>query len=101
MAEIREGDWGTILRVTIKENGSAVDVSSATVKNIILTPPGNGVEIVKAASFTTDGSDGKIQYTIEQGLTDGEPGIWHICARIEMPAGGWTTNFRTFGVADV
>ena len=53
---------------TVKENGSALNVSSATVKKLrVKSPDGSTQE--HTASFTTDGSDGKIEvaeFSVEQ-----------------------------------
>lgn len=58
------GDTGSVLVVTVKEDGAAVNISSATGKRFIFRPP-QGAPIVKDATFTTTGTDGKLQYTFE------------------------------------
>lgn len=55
------GDIGTIFRGTFKEDGTAIDISSATTRQIIFEKP-NGIKVTKAATFFTDGIDGIVQY---------------------------------------
>lgn len=94
--EIHIGDIGTILRVTVKDGDTAVNISSATSKIIILEDPdGNNSE--KTAIFTTDGTDGKIQYTTIAGDLD-ERGNWSIQAKIVMPSGTWYSDVSVFQV---
>lgn len=66
-------DLGTALQITVQEDGSAVDVSTATVQ-IELTKP-SGTKETKTATFVTDGSNGQIQYVTVSGDID-ETGIW-------------------------
>jgi len=94
--EIHVGDIGTVLRVTVKDGDDAVDVSTATTKTIILEDP-SGNNSDKAATFTTDGTDGKIQYTTVSGDLD-ERGNWSIQAKVVMPSGTWYSDIYTFEV---
>jgi len=55
------GDIGTAFIGTFKENGVIVDISSATVKNIVFEKP-NGLKVTMPGSFVTDGTDGQLQY---------------------------------------
>ncbi len=68
------GDTPTII-VTIKDqDGAVVNVSGASSKQIHLKSP-NGSIFPKAATFTTSGTDGKIQTTLAS--TDlNKPGAW-------------------------
>ena len=45
-------DIGTIIQITITEDGVALDISSATTKEIILKKP-SGTLLTKTATFTT------------------------------------------------
>lgn len=96
MNEFRVGDEGSILRVTVREDGVAVDISSATTKKINLLNP-DGIKTPKTADFTTDGSDGKIEYIVIAGDLN-RSGIWRIEAHIESPSGKWTTSPEDFQV---
>lgn len=73
---IHIGDVGTDLILSITEldssgNVVAVDVSSSTTKDIILRKPTpDSTKITLAASFVTDGIDGRIH------VLTGSPSIW-------------------------
>lgn len=68
MAEIHLGDVGTTLKIRFIEDdtGAVVDISGATTRQIILAPP-RGARSVKTAAFTTDGTDGYIEYSTTSG----------------------------------
>ena len=63
--EIHQYDIGTRFEITLKDEGNSpeiVDVSTASVTEIIFKKP-DGNTVTKTAGFTTDGTDGKIEYT--------------------------------------
>jgi len=64
MAEIHLNDVGTVFKVRIIDDSTnaALDVSDATTKQIKFKKP-DGTVVAQTAVFTTDGSDGYIQYT--------------------------------------
>lgn len=75
---IHVGDIGTVFTLTIKDDaGAAVNVSSAagagTKKIKFLRPDGTVLE--KTATFTTDGTDGKITCTSASGDLN-QAGMW-------------------------
>lgn len=84
------GDIGTLIEITIKNNGVAVDVSDATEKYLIFQKP-SGQKISFPASFSTDGNDGKIGYTTKLGDIN-EVGTWLLQGQIKLPSGQWTTQ---------
>lgn len=65
---IQQNDSGIVLLVTVKDQETNLpkDISSAT-NILILLKTGNNPKSSLAASFVTDGSDGKVQYTIQDG----------------------------------
>tara|TARA_Y100000401_G_scaffold116147_1_gene121266 strand:+ start:5763 stop:6092 length:330 start_codon:yes stop_codon:yes gene_type:complete len=95
-------DIGTVFRVTIYDTtatgGSEVaDISTATTKNFIFQRP-DGTSFTKVATFTTDGSDGKIEYATVDGDL-GKAGTWSIQAYVATSGGTWNSsvaNFRVF-----
>ena len=97
---VRVGDEGTVFEMTIYEAGttSPVNISSATVKQIIFTKPNDDV-VPKTAVFTTDGTDGKIQYTVQANDLD-MAGYWDIQGYIESSSGKWHTTISSFKVED-
>lgn len=78
------GDIGSIIRVTVTEAGVALDISSATTKQIKLMRP-DGTSVTKTAVFTTDGTDGQLQYaTMANDLN--LSGLWWAQPYLVMPA---------------
>ena len=71
-------DIGNVLVLTItkRSDGTVYDASGASTKQILLRKPLGGL-LTKTAIFTTDGTDGKIQYTSIDGYLD-EQGKWMI-----------------------
>ena len=67
--EIHQNDVGTTLTVTIADEGTAVNISAAATKVIKLTKP-DGTVLSKSASFTTDGTDGKMYWVAVSGDFD-------------------------------
>ena len=57
------GDTGTNIILTIKnQDDTVIDVSTATTHEIKMRRAA-GTKVTKTSSFTTDGTDGKIQFT--------------------------------------
>ena len=106
MADFRDGDFGRTIRLTIKDqDGSAVDVSAATTKQIILKPKG-GTGAAKTAAFYTDGTDGKVQYALVSGDLNahvqgqyGSEQTWYVQGRIATATTDWNTTEATFTVS--
>ena len=73
-------DIGTDLQVTITESGAAIDINTTTARAIILKKP-DGTEVTKSADFLTDGQDGVIHYTTEDGDID-QKGVWSYRGRV-------------------
>ena len=82
-SEIHVGDVGTVFVLTVYDGDELVDVSGATTKQVRLMDPG-GNTVAKDASFTTNGTDGKIQHTTVLGDMD-ETGWWQIQAYLVLP----------------
>lgn len=87
MSGIYVGDIGTALRLTVTEDGSALDVSGAGNAYIKLRTP-DGRLLTKNASFVDDGTDGQIQYVTQANDLD-VPGKWRIQGYLTN-LGGWT-----------
>lgn len=84
--EIRKGDTGTVIRVTLVDGTTPVDVSSASSITFIFKKP-SGTVVEKTGALFTDGTDGKVQYTTESGFLD-EIGDWSY--QVETIIGGNT-----------
>lgn len=95
-SEIHEGDIGTQLEVAFFDGPSAVDISTATTKNILLKKP-DGTLLTKAGTFVTDGSDGRIKYTTVSGDLNAD-GLWRIQGHVITSTGEWKTSIDGFRV---
>ena len=94
--EIHKEDIGTIFRLTVKDSDVVVDISSQTLMQIKLRPK-DGATKTKTAVFTTDGTDGKMQYVTIAGdlhCTD----EWELQSRVTLSDGDWNSNIATFRV---
>ena len=103
---VRQNDTGVIFTVTIVEcdpddpNTLIVkDISGATVKELNFKKP-DGTVVEQTAVFTTDGSDGKIQYTSVVDDLD-EAGRWFLEGYVETPTGNFTSVRGHFDVDEV
>ena len=98
---IVNGDYGQVAKLTIidVDTGSAADVSaySSTIQMIFTDPGGN--DTAKTATFDSDGSDGIIKYTIEDGLID-EAGAWSVRGRVQGASTKLTTVTHSFEVLE-
>lgn len=74
---MRQGDYGGVIRVTVKEAGAIKDISGYTTRQFRLIRPTDKAEFIKTATFTSDGTDGKLQYTVESGLLS-KKGAWRV-----------------------
>lgn len=73
MADIRQNDAGAVLRLTVQESGTPIDVSTA-ICSIVLIPP-RGAAVEKALAYATDGTDGVVEYELAAGDIS-MPGVW-------------------------
>ena len=95
--EIRVGDIGTEFRVTITDDGVAVDLSSATSLVINFRKP-DGTILSTSAYLYTDGLDGIIYYNTVDGDLD-QSGQWKIQAVIETGGATYSSSVGTFKVS--
>jgi hypothetical protein len=91
------GDYGTIIKALIKNDSLEIeDVSIATAKYFYFEKP-TGTILTRDGQFTTDGTDGYIQYTIASGELN-EVGLWSVQCHVITPSGSWRTNIPEFRV---
>lgn len=95
-SEIHADDIGTQLVVTVYDDGQIVDISGASLLNIILRKPDGTVEI-KIADLYTDGLDGKMVYTAEAGDFN-MSGNYKIQGKVEIFGGVYYTSVGSFKV---
>ena len=88
-------DVGSIIKLRVLDSiGQPIDLSVSTSPEIWFKKP-NGAYVKEAASFTTDGSDGYVQYTFDaDDLT--VPGLWQAQAIINMPGGVLHSSYYKF-----
>lgn len=91
--DARQFDSGFTVRITVQENGIAVDVSAATVGFTFRPPRGSDFAVV--AVFNTDGTDGVLEYVIQPGEL-AEAGRWLVFPIVVFPGG---LNLRGVGVS--
>lgn len=94
---IQVDDFGWVGKLTLKQDGSARDVSTYTTKQFIFRDP-DGTATTKTADFDTDGSDGILKYTTVDGDIDAA-GNWKVAARIKKANVELTSEDHGFPVA--
>jgi hypothetical protein len=99
MSVIHVKDVGTVIEVTVTENDAVLDISTATGTTILLLKP-SGTVLTKTATFTTDGTDGKMEYQTQTGDID-EEGVWEVQGKLEMGGGTFYTRSVAFPVKAV
>jgi hypothetical protein len=89
---------GVIFTVTLRDADTKrpKDISLATVKELVFTTPG-GESKTRTASFTTDGTNGKIQYTSIAGDLDAT-GEWGLKGYIDSPSFTGFSDEKKFAV---
>ncbi len=99
LEEVHKSDIGTTIIITVKDGAAIVDISSATTKNIKIKKPVSSTVLTKTGTFTTDGTDGKLQYTTIAGDLD-EVGVYNVQAYLVLPAGTWNSSIEDMSVFD-
>tara|TARA_R110002020_G_scaffold123344_1_gene279741 strand:- start:1025 stop:1333 length:309 start_codon:yes stop_codon:yes gene_type:complete len=94
--EIHLDDVGTKFLVTIKDGSSAVNISTASTKQILITKP-SGTKMTKTATFNSDGSDGKIYYMVIADDLD-EVGTYQLQGKVIISDGTFSTDITKFKV---
>ena len=94
--EIHMNDVGTKFLVTVTDGTSAVDISSATTKQLIFQKP-SGTKLTKATAFTSDGTYVKMQYSIASDDFD-EAGSYKLQGKVVISDGTFYTDIHTFKV---
>lgn len=78
------GDVNVGIRLEVKDDGVATDLSGATLKKILLQAP-DGTVTEHDADFVTDGADGLIQYVTASADDLSVAGEWLVQGRLTMP----------------
>ena len=94
--EIHVNDIGTSFTLTIKDGDSAVDISSATTKKIVIKKP-SGTKLSYSTAFVSDGTDGKMRYNVVSGDLD-EAGTYKLQSYVIISDGTFYTDITSFKV---
>jgi len=94
--EIHVNDVGTLFTLTIKDGDSAVNISSATTKKIIIKKP-SGTKLTYSTAFVSDGTDGKMKYNAVSGDLD-EAGTYKLQSYVIISDGTFYTDITSFKV---
>lgn len=95
---VQRNNVGTVFRVTFTTcAGVALDISSATTKEIIFKSP-DGTRTAKTGSYTNTGTDGKLEYSSEADFLS-EAGEWSIQGHVIIGSQNFHTTVGTFTVA--
>lgn len=97
--DVRLNDIGTTFEVTLDDCGTVVPVNGATTQEILFKKP-DGTVVTKTSVFTTDGTDGKIEYVTISGDLD-QLGLWQLMGHVILPSGDWHSAIGSFQVEDV
>jgi hypothetical protein len=95
------GDYGQIIVLTVLDcdTSAAADISGySTSIQVVLKDPSLNEE-TKTALFVTDGSDGKVKYTVTTGVID-ERGSWAIRAIVKSGTAQLSSDWAQFAVLD-
>lgn len=95
-SEIHVNDIGTQLIMTVKDDGVVVDISGASLLQVIIKKP-DGQSYVKSGTFYTDGTDGKMYYASISGDFD-VPGNYKLQGKVTLPGGTYYTSISDFKV---
>lgn len=97
--EVHVDDVGTVFRSTVLDTVDprvVADLSGVTTQEFIFKKP-DETTITRTTSFTTDGTDGLIEYATIAGDLD-QIGAWKIQAHLVNPSGDWHTTIHSFSV---
>ena len=85
---VRVGDVGAAIRLTVERDGTAVDISGAGTKQILVYNPDGVLAATLTGGFYTNGSDGILTATSTSACFD-RAGRWVLVAYIASLS-GWT-----------
>lgn len=93
---IKVGDIGTVFRLTIIDcsTQAVVDLSSQSAMVFNFKKP-DGTIVQKTPVFTTDGTDGQVEYTTVSGDID-QAGQWFLQGNVTITAGQFSTGIVPF-----
>tara|TARA_R110000751_G_scaffold28193_1_gene73808 strand:- start:362 stop:670 length:309 start_codon:yes stop_codon:yes gene_type:complete len=93
--EIHVNDIGTTFQLTFKDDGSVVNISSATI-TIMLQGP-DDTTLSKTGVLVNTGTDGKAKYVTVSGDL-ATPGTWKLQGKLVIGATAYYSDVHTFMV---
>jgi hypothetical protein len=94
---IHQSDIGTLIQIQVVDcDGTAVDISGATAKQMVFKKP-SGTTLTVSADFVNTGTDGLIKYMIADGDFS-EVGTYKVQGVVTVGAYIWHSNFESFRV---
>jgi len=95
--EVHTYDWGTALRITLKDGNAVVPLADAEYIKVRFSDP-DEVTFVRDMIVTTHpGTDGKVHYIFAITEIDQE-GTWQYQVKVKFPAGFWQSDILSFVV---
>jgi hypothetical protein len=97
---VQVGTIGLMIELGVKEAYNYLNLSTASIKNIIIKKP-SGMYLTVSGSYTTNGTDGKIYYTTREGDLS-EAGVYKVQGQIAIGTfSGYTTATQFTVVANI
>lgn len=102
MTSLFKGEVGKTIQVLFynKSTGAALDISTATVKELRIEKP-NGTRVEWAMSFVTDGTDGLARYITASSSDLDLVGQWFVQGHVTSVTFDWYTDKTMVVVGDV
>lgn len=97
--EIRVGDVGTVIEVTIDNGSGPLDLTGWTVANLIFVKP-DQTKVVKPGVVPLPPTQGKITWTTVAPTDLDQAGTWQVQAEVTIPGGSWKSSIGCFPVYD-
>lgn len=95
-AKIHVGNVGVAFQTTfVDENGTAIDISGASTKQIIASHPDRVTNVYWPGSFITNGVDGGLQYVTNSSGDLPIGGDWRFQGFAIVGTNKWTTDITT------
>ena len=95
----QENNIKTPLQAIIEDDGTPIDISTASTKEIVFLKEGETASVTETAVFTTDGTDGAIEYApVADFLTPG--GLWRYQGRVVLGTQTFKSAWRRFLVKE-
>ena len=96
-AEVHVNDWGTVLKITLKDGANVVPLADATEIKMRLSDPDDVTTIKDLTVVTPPGTEGKVKYVFLANELH-TAGGWDYQVKVTFPAGFWQSDLLSFTV---